>query len=153
MSKLMFENSKYALGFACVILVGAAMFASTQDFVGVPQGSASNQEQLNTAADSKDNSTKPAPTQQPYIADFASDDELIDDAGGFDPNPNRTAPPTVIAAEPVVVEANRRAAPRSGQRSYGQNSDGPRMVPGKPSSGGLGDRQEIRLGENVILEN
>ena len=93
MSRLLFENSKFALGFAAVTIVGAGLLMGTDNSVsgieleGEPEPAPSQQVASATEA-------KPAPRAlppQPNIADWASDEELIDTAEGFDPSPEQSA--------------------------------------------------------------
>ncbi|MEM8724087.1 MAG: hypothetical protein AAGE86_01055 [Pseudomonadota bacterium] len=93
MSRILFENSKFALGFAAVTIVGAGLLMGTDNSVsGVEleeesQPAPSQQVAGNSAPDAP----QAPPQPQPVIADWASDEELIDSAQGFDPTPEETA--------------------------------------------------------------
>lgn len=95
MSRILFENSKFALGFAAVTLVGAGVLMGTDNSLsGVEleeQGEPAPAPNSQVAAKAQPQAA-PAPLPpQPAIADWASDEELIDTAEGFDPSAEETA--------------------------------------------------------------
>ncbi len=128
MSRILFENSKFALGFAAVTIVGAGLLMGTDNSLsgveveGESEPAPSQQVAANTQQDAP-----PAPlAEQPVIADWASDEELIDTAEGFDPTPNE---PVEIFDSPAPSaegdSSNQRSAPGAGPKPNVANRPGP----------------------------
>ncbi len=145
----LFENHKAALVFAGVTLFGAAIFVESR--------SASEPKDIEVANKVEPREQKPAEVStssetqlsewyegdEPVIDDFVPDDELIDEANGFDPTPEYVSPEESSVVETVIVRQANNRPPAAGERSYRDNGNGPRMVPGKPKDGGGGPRQPI----------
>ena len=93
MSRLLFENSKFALGFAGVTLFGAAVFAGVSDFSdtfgGEDEAVAEAAEETKEAAEAPAANAAPPPPAQPV--GFAEDEMLIDEADGFSTSPSEVA--------------------------------------------------------------
>ncbi len=92
MSRILFENSKFALGFAAVTLVGAGVLMGTDNSLsGVELEREAEPAPVRPVAATSQPKAAPTPLgDQPEIADWASDEELIDMAEGFDPSPEET---------------------------------------------------------------
>lgn len=93
MSRLLFENSKFALGFAGVTLAGAAIFAATSDNSNLLGGDADEPvEVTGPSEDAPIEQRQPRATEtadiDPEMAGFATDEQLINDTAGFDPAPS-----------------------------------------------------------------
>ena len=131
MSRTLFENSKAALAFAGLVIVGAGMFAATQ------KGTDGAQAPVTEAAGEA--SAKPSAPAQPrtrFADGKPADDwfggesrqvpieELIDKAKGFDPLPARSTEPG--SQDYVIVEESKAPAPRGVGDPV---SDGPSIPP------------------------
>lgn len=88
----MFENSKFALGFAGVTLVGAALFAGLSDYSDTSKfdGAPNDIPEVREAA-VKQPAPRPSPKPAEQAVGFAEDEMLIDDANGFSPEPREIA--------------------------------------------------------------
>lgn len=94
MSRLLFENSKFALGFAGVTLFGAAIFAGVSDYSDAFGGE--DEAAVEAAKEAGDAENNPAPNAAPTPAaeqpiGFAEDEMLIDEANGFNTGPSEVA--------------------------------------------------------------
>ncbi len=155
MSMSLFQNHKGPLLFAGAMIGFAALFAESQPVSDKSREAAHQpkivEEQAKNSA--LTNSVAPADSQtdeELAAAGWATDDDLMDDTVGFDPeplidgSPDRSAAPDLNtkpdSERPATVTVTQADGPppSSSSRSYRDNSDGPRMVPGKPSSSGGG---------------
>lgn len=136
MSRTIFENSKAALAFAGLVVAGAAIFAATLGDRGIaltPEPTAEREVEPEPdakpaegpsfadgtpAGDWYDQSREPAPIE-----------ELIDDARGFDPRPDRSTDPG--SRDFVILESEREAKTRKAQPGMGDpvNGHGPENQP------------------------
>lgn len=110
MSRILFENSKFALGFAAVTVVGAGLLMGTDNSVsGVElEGEAEPAPTQQVGANDQPKAAPTALPEQPVIADWASDEELVDTAEGFDPTPDE---PVEILNDDASGVATGQAAP------------------------------------------
>ena len=125
MSRLLFENSKFALGFAAVTIVGAGMLMGTENSLsGVElEGESEPAPPPKVVAQTQTKAApKPLP-DQPVIADWASDEELIDTADGFDPSPE----------EPIEIVDG--PAPDAGTSERGDRASAQPKPGGRPAGG------------------
>lgn len=89
----LFQNRWFSLGFAGLVVLGAVSLVGSEDDEGLLPASVSTiaGQQDDMAAEVERLSTPkrnpPIVINQPDFDDFASDEELIDDAAGFDPEP------------------------------------------------------------------
>ncbi len=143
MSVSPFQNHKVALGFAGAVILGVAIFAGSLSApTNVDEGASEQQ----ASEDSEKGEKQVAQNEQPVIADFAPDEELIDDTNGFDPSPSSDD-----AAGGVSFEATAEEGPSARRPSRASNSinSGSVKISGNPSppNGGL----PIRVSENVRI--
>lgn len=102
----MFKSSKGALLFVVVTLLGAAALIGTEDNEGALLKAAANIEKQREAMKTDRRITQSSSAPIGFAStnsgeyEFASDDELIDNATGFDPTPELEAP--LVSAEPQV---------------------------------------------------
>ncbi|QUL37515.1 hypothetical protein [Erythrobacter sp. JK5] len=90
MSRILFENSKVALAFAGITLAGAAVLMGTDNSLsGVDVDGAEGAATPVRVVERTQQSQALPP--QPDIADWVSDEELIDNAEGFDPDPAQSS--------------------------------------------------------------
>jgi hypothetical protein len=89
MSRLLFENSKFALGFAGITLGAAALFAAfgSDTFAGVAENDTPPKIAAKSPAPKPAASPTPTFEDEPEIGDYVADENLVDDAQGFDPTP------------------------------------------------------------------
>ncbi|MEM7667165.1 MAG: hypothetical protein AAF250_15015 [Pseudomonadota bacterium] len=130
MSRLLFENSKAALGFAGAIIFGAVVFAGSNGATD-GQGDEGDGEVVRseTIANATPSSApSPAPQSQPFIADFASDEDLIDDASGFDPTPD-------IGGEIISDEPSSSSSANTSSNRSGSGRPKPQVAPTKAALG------------------
>nr|WP_298925007.1 hypothetical protein [uncultured Erythrobacter sp.] len=120
--KALFQNPKAALAYAGITLIGAAMFIGTEDDPGKLHQTVEN---YGDGASSSDRAAQrkfgdPMPDQtigrqtkrsKPKAEDnppatFATDDELLDDAQGFDPTPevSRGTDPSSDGGDPFLSD-------------------------------------------------
>ena len=143
MSRLLFENSKAALGFAGVIIFGAVVFAGSSDVVG-GDDRAETSEVAQTVANPQKVAQKPSPraAQQsaPVFGDFAPDEDLIDDASGIDPVPEMGGE---IVSEPSSGGGSSSGARRAPQIPATKAQFGAPAIPDKAQTSN-GDALEVR---------
>lgn len=122
MSRLLFENSKFALGFAAVTIVGAGLLMGTDNSLsGVEIEGEPEPAPAREVVAKAQPQTAPTPVgPQPEIADWASDEELIDTAEGFDPSPD----------DAVEIVDGAPAAPGSGNSGSGPRAPSSHARPG-----------------------
>lgn len=154
MSMSLFQNSKGPLLFAGAMIGFAAIFAGSQPASDNSSESAT-QPKIDERAPSTALTNSVARTDGPSdeelaAAGWATDEDLLDDTAGLEPKPMIDGAPDSSAApdlstkpdseRPATVTVTQADAPppSASSRTYGANSDGPRMVPGKPSSSGGG---------------
>ncbi|MEM9501711.1 MAG: hypothetical protein AAF941_07685 [Pseudomonadota bacterium] len=119
MSRLLFENSKAALGFAGVIIFGAAVFAGSDGAMGgYDRGNGNDRERRAkiveapiSAARQRKSPPAEQQQQQPVFEDFAPDEQLIDDASGIDPTPEIGG--EIISVQSRSDSSEGRVAPRA----------------------------------------
>ena len=88
MSKILFENKKVALGFAGAVIVGTAGFAAVSGMSGPAAQSDEPpyEEIVEGEAQNGDGADEEKASEEQI--EFAADEALIDDTGGFDPSPS-----------------------------------------------------------------
>jgi len=102
----MFKSSKGALLFVAVTMLGVVTLVGTEDNEGaLLKAAADIEKQRNMMnADQSDQLVDLAPegfaSSRTGALEFSSDEDLIDDASGFDPTPEYEAP--LVSAEPQV---------------------------------------------------
>ena len=93
--RALFQNPKIALAYAAMILLAVALFIGTDDSPGSLDQTASNFSGAAKAGDNPHTFGETAPGKKPVrgeqkreeVVEFVPDDELVDDAQGFDPTP------------------------------------------------------------------
>lgn len=140
MSRTIFENSKAALAFAGMVVVGAGIFAATQ---GDMTASLAEESAVERKVEPKVAATQPAASG--FAEDAPGDDwynprtepapldALIDDARGFDPLPDRTTEPG--SQDFVILESKVEAKRRPGPAGIGDppKGEGPKNQPSAQS--------------------
>jgi len=102
----MFKNSKGALFFVALTLLGVATLVGTEDNEGALLKAAANIEQQRNMMNEDRRVVRgnSAPigfaSSNGQTREFTADEDLIDDATGFDPTPEYEAP--LVSAEPQV---------------------------------------------------
>ncbi len=131
MSRILFENSKFALGFAAVTLVGAGVLMGTDNSLsGVELEEQSEPAPNPQVAAKVQPQAAPSPLPpQPAIADWASDEELIDTAEGFNPSPEETAE---LVDKPATPAGGSRAS-NSGSSAQARPGGYPEGTSAPPS--------------------
>lgn len=115
MSRILFENKKAALGFAGAIIVGAMIFSGVSTTTASDAGeSRLARGEVTAPAKNKADNEESENAEKEEIA-FADDEELIDDTGGFDTDPE---------AEKSDERPEQPADSGSDRSSGGDDSDG-----------------------------
>lgn len=104
------NSSKGALLFVAVTLVGVAVLIGTEENEGALLQAAADIERQGKVINSDKKSGQTAARQQPKretnaghdvgTLEFAAEDDLVDDATGFDPTPEIEAP--LVSTEPLI---------------------------------------------------
>lgn len=106
MRGFMFRNAKGALFFAVATMLGAAMLIGSEDNEGALIRTAEELERQKAQAEDVGSGGRDLPPAQGFATadeaqlEFSSDEDLVDQAQGFDPSPD--IEPPLIPAEPQV---------------------------------------------------
>ena len=109
----MFRSRWGALAFVVLSAVGAASLIGGEEDKGVLLNAAHDIQQQRSAMEATMAGEEPPPIAVPSgaAAEFTSDEELIEDAAGFDPTPieDAAAPPAEVVPQDEVVIVSRDA--------------------------------------------
>ena len=87
MSKILFENKKAALGFAGAIIVAGMVFSGVSGTSSASSDRSERQFGESVAASKTSSSDDETDEEDDDKIAFAEDEELVDEADGFDPTP------------------------------------------------------------------
>ena len=128
MSRTIFENSKATLAFAGLVVAGAAIFAGTLGDRGIavtPEAAAEREVEPKPAAKPSEGQSfadgTPAGDWYGQPRQPAPIEELIDDAKGFDPRPDRSTDPG--SRDFIILDSDREPKKRTSLPGMGDPVD------------------------------